>query len=348
MVQQLCLVLSNLGLRLQNISNMSVYAILQRAGRKIGLNPTDTNQRSTLLRWLNEGAREVYSKSDMPGSLWEHVFKINGDQSITCPHYVDQVRAAREYDSQVAWSINQMRPRYNQFNWTDMWRNLRLKNKQCLQATVTNTSTGRLTVEAVENPPVSVVVRGQTIGSTNTSETVVMTETTMFTKNQYSNYEAFKKDSINLYDITLTDMDGNILSVLPNNQFEARYSIIDVSSCPWLSISTSTLDHYLELLYKRTLPILWWDTDDFLDGTYDDILVDKIQQIWNEEQGKVDIAMAFDTKATRSLAERTENVNRATEDVVSLVANPHDVILPRIRQGRRKYYRGYGSRGYGY
>jgi hypothetical protein len=91
------------------------------------------------------------------------------------------------------------------------------------------------------------------------------------------------------------------------------------------------------------------DTDEFVFGQkYDNIIVNKVMQLWYEEQGNPELAMAFDTKATRSLARKHEDQNRATEDMIATVANPHDVLLPRVRAGRKKYYRGYGSRGYGY
>ena len=109
------------------------------------------------------------------------------------------------------------------------------------------------------------------------------------------------------------------------------------------------MEHYVEILYKKALPRLQNDADEYPAGQeYDNIIVNKMIQLWYEEQGKPDLAMAFDTKATRSLARKDQDQNKATEDCVSTVANPHDVLLPRVRQGRRKYYRGYGSRGYGY
>lgn len=325
---------------------MSVKFILNRVGKKMGLNPSDTDQRDTLLRFLNEAAVELYDQSDMPNSLMEQVFKVNGDQTITCPSYVGEIRALRELDSQLAWSITQMRPRYNQFNWKDMWRNIRLKNVGPLQKTVTNQSVGVITVPAVETPNITVTVSGPTNNATNATEDVVINATSVQTVNQYLDYTSVTKNTINKYDVTLSDVDGNILTVLPNNEFEALYQTIDVSQCPWLQVSTSTLDHYLEILYKKKLAILFNDSDEFPAPQYDDILVLKILQLWGEEQGKPDVATAYDTKATRSLARRTENRNRATEDEIALVSNPHDSLLPRIRQGRRNYRRGWGSRGF--
>jgi len=129
----------------------------------------------------------------------------------------------------------------------------------------------------------------------------------------------------------------------------ARYQIYDVSVCPWLAVTTSSLEHYVEILYKKALTVLLNNGDEFVFGNkYDYVLTDKMLQLWNEEQGKVDIAAAFDSKSTRAVARIQQDQHRATEDAVNFVANPHDNLLPRVRPGRRKYYRGYGSRGYGY
>lgn len=328
---------------------MSVKYILSQVGSKISLNPNATNQRPTLLRFLNEAARELYSQSDPDGSLQEQAFKVNGDQTISCPSYVGPIRGVREIDSQISWSINKMRPRYNQFNWPDSWRNLRLLNIRALMQTVTNASVGVLTVPGVENPPVVVIVSGPTVNSTIASETITMTQTSMETINSFTDYTSVKKLCVNQYDVTLSDVDGKLLTVIPNNQLSAQYQVLDVSICPWLAVSTNTLEHYVEILYKLAITQLYNDADEFIFGQkYDDVLVNKCLQLYYEEQSKPDLALAFDTKATRTLARLHEDQNRATEDMIAVVAHPHDVLLPRVRAGRKKYYRGYGSRGYGY
>ncbi len=328
---------------------MPVSYILSQAGKKMGLNPSAQAQRDILLRFLNEGAMELYDQSDPPGCLMEQVFRVNGDQTISCPAYVGKIRAVREVDSQIAWSLNRMRPRYNQFNWPDSWRNVRLKNIQALMATVTNASVGVLSVPFVESTPVTVTLTGPTPTASSVSETITMTSVTMQTTNTFLDYTSVKKNCVNGCDVTLSDVDGKTLTVIPNNCLAAQYQIIDVSQCPWLAQVTSSLEHYVEILYKKALPRLHNDADEYPAGQeYDNIIVNKMIQLWYEEQGKPDLAMAFDTKATRSLARKDQDQNKATEDCVSTVANPHDVLLPRVRQGRRKYYRGYGSRGYGY
>lgn len=317
---------------------MSVGYILQRAGQKMSLNPADPNSRQVLLGFLNEAARELYPQADVAGSLMEQVFKVNGDQTVTLPWYVGNVRGCRALDSQIAWHINQLRPRYYQFNWTDMWRNVRLKNKQALQTSVTNASFGVLTVPQVENPPVIVTLSGPTPVASKINEVITMDAICKQTVNQFSDYTAIKKNIRNQFDITLSDIDGKVLSVIPNNCVESLYQTLDVSACPWLPQNTSSLSNYLEVLFKLALPYLSEDGDEYPAFEHDDILVNKIMQLWSEEQDKVDKATAYDTKATRTLARLHANANVATEDTLSLVEHPHDTIQSRISSGTRRRY----------
>lgn len=316
---------------------MSLKYVLSQAGKKIGLNPANASQRETLIRFANEAAEELYDQSDMPGSLMEQVFKVNGDQTIACPYYVGEIRAARELDTHLNWSINKMRPRYNQFNWQDAWRNLRIRNEQALMKTVTNESVGILTVQKVEDEPIVVTISGSTVNASLCTETVVMDSISKETVNQYTDYVLVSKNRINDYDVTLSDIDNNILTVIPNNMLEAVYQIVDVSECPWLAQSQSTTDHYLEILYKKRLPYFSLDGQEFPAKNYDNVWVNKILQLWYEEQNKGDIAAGYDAKASRSMARKKRNVEAATEDKVAFVANPHDTLLTKIRIGRRMY-----------
>ena len=342
---------------------MATKYILDQAGKKLGLNPQDSGpdklsgDRSVLLRYLNEACRELYDQADMVGVDMEQVFKINGDQTITCPWYVGPIRGARELASQQVWHINQMRPRYNQFNWKDMWRNLRVRNTQALQYTLKNQSIVQVTVPKIEDVPVEVTIVGPTDLASSYVENILMDEDSIqlpdnsgFYKESVGNYNDIlyvAKSSINAYDISLTDTDGNPLTVIPNCMLEASYQIIDVSACPWLSQNTSPQSNYLEILYKKGLQIMFNDEDSFPSRTnYDDILVNKIMQLAKEEEDKPELAMAYDQKATRSLARKIEDQNRATEDRVALTSNEHDNLILRIRSGRRRRWAYYGRGNY--
>lgn len=316
--------------------------VLRQVGAKMGLNPSQPSDRQVLLRLANEAAEELYDQFDPSGALMEESFKVNGDQTISVPYYVGEIRAVREMASQVPWKLNQMRPRYNEFNWQDQWRNIRLRNTQALMATVTNQSVGTITVSVVETPPIVVTVSGPTESAVNAHESIVMDGLVKNTVNQYNDYTLVSKDRVNNCNVTLTDADGMLLTIIPNNRLETSYQIYDVSLCPWLQNSGSSQDHYVEILFKKSLPWYENDSDEFPAQKYDNVWVNKILQLWAEEQGDAETAVMWDGKATRSAARKKENRNEATEDQVSVVSNPHDSLLPRIRTGvgRHRYYRG--------
>jgi hypothetical protein len=322
---------------------MSVGYILTNAGKKMGLDPSVENERATLLQYLNEAAPELYTQSDLVGSLMEQVFKVNGDQTLSLPAYVGELRAVREYYSMQTWHINQMRPRYNQFNWQDTWRNFRLLGKRALMATVTNLSKGVISVVEVETPPIVITLTGPIAGASCISESVTMDSVSKNTVNSFTDYVAVKKDRVNSFDVTLTDVDGKVLTVIPNNELEAKYQCVDISLCPWLPASVSTVDNYVEILYKKALNLLTLDSDEFPCLGYDNVLVNKIMQLWAEEQGKADVATMYDTKASRTAARIYADANKSTEDVIALVANPHDSIHERTGTAlsrRRRLYTG--------
>jgi hypothetical protein len=334
---------------------MALKYILNQAGNKLGLSPSEPNQRATLIRYANEAAREVYDENDSVGSIMEMAFKVNGDQTITMPYYVGPVRGVRELTSMQAWHINKMRPRYYQFNWADMWKNIRLRNKQALQTTLTNQGILRVVVPAIEETPVTVTIAGPTDQSASWSEELVMDEDSLELPNgagfykettkAFNDVALFAKDIINQYDVILQDPDEVEITRIANSMLWAEYQIYDISSCPWLPQSVSNQDNYMEVCYKQALSWLQNDTDQFPAASdYDDIIVSKMLQIDAEEQEKIDVALAYDGKVTRSLGRKEANQNGATEDVIAFVANPHDTMLRRIGSNMRRRNTLYGGR----
>ena len=322
---------------------MSVYNIFSMASAKMGLNPSDATQRNTLVRFLNESAFELYIQCDMPGSLMEQVFKVNGDQTIAMPYYVGELRAIREFNSMIPWNINQMRPRYNQSNWDDFWRNWRLKGPSPLQKAITNASVLTVSISAAEATPFTVTVVGQTTTANSVSETFTLSGTSAVGTKDFIDITSITKSAVTANDVLVSDIDGTVLSTVPNNDLKAEYQIYDISTMPWLATSNSSLDHFIEILFKKRLMFLSNDSDEFPAAGWDTILSNKMVQLYLQEQGKVEEALAFDTLVTRSAARKVEETNRATQDKIAFVVNPHDTLNPRIRPRRPGRYGGYGS-----
>lgn len=310
---------------------MSVRYILSQVGPKVGLDPANEQQRDTMLRILNEAAVELYAENDAVGTLGECLFKINGDQTIAFPAFLGYLRAAREWDSRIPWHINQMRPRYNVANWKDCWRNYRIKNRHALHKTLTNSAPIVLTVPVVENPPIEITVAGPTATATSARETIVMDAVTKSATLNFLDVELLLKDRVNEYDITVSDADGEEIAVIPNNQLESLYLHVDVSTFPFQNSDVSTQSHWMEVLFKKTMPVLSNDADEFPAKGFDNVLIDKWLEIYFQEQGDPDRALLHDRKATRTLARIQQDENRATEDVVGFVPNAHDYMLPSLR-----------------
>lgn len=311
---------------------MSVGYILQIAGGKFGLNPEDVGQRQTLLRFLNEAAIEFYAQADV--QLWEQVFKVNGDQTISLPYYIGELRAVREFNSYIPWHINRLRPRYNINNWQEIWRNWRIKGTQALQVSVRNEAQLVITVSEVEDPPVTISIAGPTDTASNATEDIVMDAVSKSSVNNYNDVTLLRKDRVNNFDVIVSDIDGLQISHIPNDMLEASYLIVDVSTLPWSTQAPSKQSHYVEVLYKKVLPWLYRDNDEFPAKGYDFAIVNKMVQLWKEEQDKPEAALLYDAKASRSMARIKADQNAATEDVVSFQINGYDTLLARLRSNR--------------
>jgi hypothetical protein len=316
---------------------MALGYILEQFCRKIGITDlSDPSAKSLALKYINPAAKELYNMSDMAGCLDEQCFQVNSNQEISFPSYIGQIRAMRDawWYGRADIKLSQMRPNYNQFSWADSWKNWRVKNLRTLQASLKNQSQVLLTVKAVESTPVVVNISGPGIGSTNQTESITMSSTQMNSQNAYLDITAFTKTSINQYDVVMTDIDGNQISSIPNNQYKASYQIIDVSMMPYTPINAPVAG-WIEVLYKKSLPILQNDSDEFPAIGYDDVIWNKALQLyWEEQPAGIQQAMEFSTKSGQLLAQIHEDANRGTDDVVSLVSNPHDSLNPRVGWGR--------------
>lgn len=325
---------------------MALKYIVKQAGLKMGLDPSDQSQRDILLRFANEAIVELYEQADAEGCLREQLFQVNGDETISLPLYVGPIRAMREYSTHVPWHLYDMRPRYNQLNWEDRWRGWRVKGMSALSSVIENESQIYVAVKTLETTPVTYTVSGSTKDAQFVTDTITLDSASLsgildpvgkqpvFYKQGTLNFTdivSFKKDRVNNFNAALLDADGNLLSVLANNMLEAKYRVVDVSLYPWSNTAVGPVDHYMEVLYKQALPWFQNDDDEYPAPGFDNIIVNKMLQIWAEESGKADVAVAYDAKATRSFSRKDEDQRRGCEEKVALVENPHDTLLPRNR-----------------
>lgn len=330
---------------------MSVEYILDRFGKKIGMLPSDTSQRALLLDYLNEAAQELYEQSDMPGSLEEAEFYVQGDKTVAMPADVYAVRSIREKaGSNAMWDAEPLTARYRENNWDTNYGKFRVKGysplKVSLPTAITGAanSTNRLIVrtygitttdddyEVVIKTPYSeaflVSVAGPAVASATSSTNVTLAPSNAVVITDIISFARTFKPTATVGVVQLIDYVDNsiVYAEIPSNSMESRYLIVDVSEFPFSSSAAEDDSHTLQILYKKALPRLQNDTDEFPAPGYDNILVSKCMELFLEEQGKIEEAILHDKKASRSLARRQADLERGQEQKVVFKRHNHDKL----------------------
>lgn len=304
---------------------MSVEYILDRVGKKLGINPNDNHQRSIMLDYLNEAAQELYEESDMVGSLTEDSFYVQGDKTIALPSNVSSIRAMREKESQYPWVLTNLTERYSRNNVEQDDRTWRVRGYEPFKVTPTSYSGIKATATQAM-PEITLTVVGTRSDASRFVEEVEMDSTSNTFSTTFTSIESVIKSDVCTYDISIKQSDDTVLAVIPNNEKESRYLICDVSEYPWESTATQDDEHTLEVLYKKKLPYLSKDSDEFPADGYDNILINKVMQLFLEEQGKMEEARIYDQKASRSLGRRNADLERGQLQKVKFDKHPHDKL----------------------
>lgn len=304
---------------------MSVEYILDRVGKKLGINPNDNHQRSIMLDYLNEAAQELYEESDMVGSLTEDSFYVQGDKTIALPSNVSSIRAMREKESQYPWVLTNLTERYSRNNVEQDDRTWRVRGYEPFKVTPTSYSGIKATATQAMSE-ITLTVVGTRSDASRFVEEVEMDATSNTFSTTFTSIESVIKSDVCTYDISIKQSDDTVLAVIPNNEKESRYLICDVSEYPWESTATQDDEHTLEVLYKKKLPYLSKDSDEFPADGYDNILINKVMQLFLEEQGKMEEARIYDQKASRSLGRRNADLERGQLQKVKFDKHPHDKL----------------------
>ena len=345
---------------------MSVEYILDRFGKKVGMLPSDDNQRSLLLDYLNEAAQELYEQSDMPGALEEAEFYVQGDKTIAMPADVYAIRGIREKASNNdIWDAEPMTARYRENGWETDHNKFRIKGYSALQRSLPTTITGAgsnanqlkiivygpttdadvVHVKANMND-LYIAEASNSISGSDTGD--ITTQTVIFDgsspiKDILSFHRTRPLGETGSHTNPVSTITGEVAGhgitqlvnysdtsivyaeILPGHE-ESRYLIVDVSEFPFSSTAAQDDQHTLQVLYKKTLPVMRNDRDEFPAPGYDNILVSKCMELFLEEQGKMEEAILHDRKASRSLARRQADLERGQEQQVIFKRHNHDKL----------------------
>ena len=348
---------------------MSAEYIIDRFGKKVGLNPGDENQRFVILDFLNEAMQTVYEYVDIPGSLVEEEFYVAGDQRIAMSRDVQSIRAMREKESKLPWTARNLLSEYNHNNWPSDSRCWRIVGYEPLKkslptattSTRGSTATG-LTVQAYANIAATEKLAITFETSTSDRQTVTITPgahtgsspdataVTLATQHTISSissirrydtdnerYGNYAEDGGGLFKLVDTSDTTIVYSEIPHDETEAQYLIVDVSEFPWDEDSAQDDDHTLQILYKKKLKHIKSDNDPFPLYGFENIVMHKMMQLFLEEQGKLQEATVYDSKVVRDLGRKIADLERGQERRMQFGRHPHDnITLAR----RWHYHRG--------
>ena len=330
---------------------MSVEYILDRFGKKVGMLPSDTSQRALLLDYVNEAAQELYEQSDMPGSLEEAEFYVQGDKTIAMPSDVYAIRGIREKtgDNNV-WDATPLTERYRENSWVSDHNKFRVKGyspiQRSLPTSITEASDAanklsfryygvtaaaeifNVTVKTDRSDSYTISHTVSSNIAVNAVQTSTVSDPGIPIKDIVSFTRAAKptatQGKVELVDYNF--LQGIVYAEIPSNATESRYLIVDVSEFPFSDSAAQNDQHTLQVIYKKKLTRLQNDADEFPAPGYDNIIVSKCMELFLEEQGKIEEAILHDKKASRSLARRQADLERGQNQSVIFKRHNHDKL----------------------
>ena len=199
--------------------------ILQEVAQDVGKSWTDPNSRSWLTRQINNAAREIYSTEDLFGCEREQIITLEANQQqITLPWYVESVLGLRNYDTRKSVELVDMRPRYSRDGWKRSAQNsptlqYRLKGEVALSKDLSDEAGLVISLPdgVVNTKQFSVTIVGSNSQASRVTEIITFNsgDKSKTTQNFFSGVTAILKSSETSYDLTVTDVGGNVVAFIP-------------------------------------------------------------------------------------------------------------------------------------
>lgn len=239
-----------------------------------------TAERSTILRYVNAAAKEIYDSHDLPNSLFERDFSVDTtNQMITVPWYAKEIRGVRRKEYLTKQQIVDTRPRYNKMPWIMPYNQWRLVAETPLEQHITQAGRLVVTLAEAEDTALNVTIVGQTTTSHIYTETLTFApgETEKTTIKQYTQptptgIKSILKSRATIYDVTVTqEADDRQIATIPNVLQRASNTLVMLRD--EISVSPGGVCDCYEILFKWPYLELVNDTDEFL-GTdrYDEVV----------------------------------------------------------------------------
>src|SRR5437773_3360778 len=274
------------------------------------MNPTIPAQRELLVGIINKAAEEIYTSTDLDGSHREQVFSATlTEQQVAFPYYVGRVRGVRHFHTKRLLTLEDFQPRYQTYNdgWMKNILSWRIKHKSALARELSTASRLVLSIPLPEDQRFSVFITGSTANSDRVSEEVVFNigDVVKQTSKQFTGFPGIRllrKDSVTAYNLSITDVEGSLLAVIPNSELESRYTIVHVTeTAPSLTVGQAFC---YEVLYKLRFTPFQNDYDEFPCEGYDKAIYWKtMEHITATREGQEQRAILANQKCESILAQ---------------------------------------------
>jgi hypothetical protein len=293
--------------------------IYQNLKSRIGFKDTE---RASIVAKINDAAREIWDSTDLAESLDEIIVDINVDsQLITLPHFCENIRGMRYYDSRVSISLNDSQNRYNRDSgnetWTLRWR---IKHRSPLIRDIDNFTRLSFTLAQAESDDFNISISGQSTNSAKSNEVVTIAagQLTAESVYDYLKVDNIVKSSVTKFDVLITGGDGTNLSVIPNYLKYCKYIVLQIQD----AINTNLLQQYssIEVLYKKQFEPLQNDYDEFAFGNKYDMAI--IWKFLEQNKNTVTDAAAAQAKCTQVLDQVRENEEVGIKKKINFAPQP--------------------------
>lgn len=330
--------------------------ILQYVKEITGIDPAaGTPQREQALLYVNRAAREIYSNTDLPGSLFEREFAIATDtQMITLPWYVSEIRGARRpsWDHKIQLVTPQLRHHYKPWRQPSMqWRML---YKTPLMRHMTQASKLTVTLTVPETTKtIQITIKGQTTTAMQHSETLtfspgvtVKTTVAQFIQAAPFGITNIVKSHRTIGDVTITQaVDGRVIAEIANCALTATNRLIQIHDGQH-AVMYATNEH-VEILFKWPYMPLIEDTDQFIGSdAFDDAIVWKMREHWHSTRPEeAEIAIAAAVKCGQQVQTVMNTLESGEEKFILEGENPYERAWYTGRARGDMYNIGLGSSG---
>lgn len=252
---------------------MSLKNILLDISSVLGLDISDPDEKAYHIAKINEAAKELYNSNDLPGCLREQIFQIDDTDNYQAafPFYVDKIRAIRFYNTNGGKiTLEDMRPRYHMHRWGSNGRiRFRIKkNNALLSRGISNAGKLTFTLSEEDNINVTINIIGKTDHAEKTQETVTIIagQLAVTTANSYEDFDngTIEKTTLNNKNITITDIDGVEMGIIPNSELRPIYTIVQIREDDFAPVVNNNFPlNTIEVLYKTRFTPFQNDYDEF-------------------------------------------------------------------------------------